>query len=353
MATTEHHKGTGDTASAVDNVRRWDGASRGRYEVWYLTLNHLESQTGYWIRYTLESPLEGHEDPYAQLWFAHFDAREPDRTFAINKVFPIDAMRAGADPFSVAIGDAELTHSSARGQLAGGGHRASWDLTWLPAATTHRQLPRIMYRGGGVGDTTVLTPNLDVPIRGTIEVDGRRFELAGEPGGQTHIWGKKHAHAWAWGHCNAFEDRRGTAFETLTVRLKKRGLVLPPLTILCLYLDGEVYRWSEFQHTPLTGGRYGTGRYAFRAIGARVRLDGEFTCRPEDMVVAQYHDPDGEASFCANTEVADLRLTVYKRDGLLGRFREHAHLIAPRSGHFEVGGRERDPAVAKNHETVK
>ena len=353
MANREHGTPSGETASATDNIRRWDGLARGHYEVWYLTLNHLESQTGYWIRYTLESPLEGHEDPYAQLWFAHFDARNPDRTFAINQGFPIEAMHANANPFAVAIEGAELTHSSARGQISGAGHQARWDLSWLPAATTHRQLPRLMYRGDGVGDTTVLTPNLDVPIRGTIEADGRRFVLDGAPGGQTHLWGKKHAHSWAWGHCNAFEGRPGAAFETLTVRLKKRGLVLPPLTILCLYLDGEVFRWSEFQHTPLTRGGYGTAHYGFRALGARARLEGEFTCRPEDMVVAEYHDPDGEASFCSNSEVADLRITVDKRDGLFGRFREHARLAAPRAGHFEVGGRERDLAVVKNHETVK
>jgi hypothetical protein len=353
MANSTPDSSARETASAVDNIRRWDGKKRGHYEVWYLTFNHLASQTGYWIRYTLESPLEGHEDPYAQLWFAHFDARDPARTFAINRVFPIDSLRAAADPFSVAIDTAELTHGGARGQLAGAGHHARWDLSWRPAAATHRQLPRVMYRGDGVGDTTVLTPNLDVALRGTVEVDGRRYTLDGDPGGQTHLWGKKHAHAWAWGHSNGFEGRPGAAFETLTVRLKKRGLVLPPLTILCLHLDGEVFRWSEFQHTPFTRGHFGTAHYGFRALGARVRLEGEFTCRPEEMVVAEYHDPDGEPSFCANTEIADLRITVEQRDGLFGRFRERARLVAPRTGHFEVGGRDRDPAVTRSHQTVR
>ena len=68
--------------SEADNVRVWDGHKRGHYEVWYVTFNHRESNTGYWIRYALESPEAGRGDPYAQLWFAHFDARDPERTFA-------------------------------------------------------------------------------------------------------------------------------------------------------------------------------------------------------------------------------------------------------------------------------
>jgi hypothetical protein len=351
-AVPEYRAADPSDATAVDNVRRWDGASTGHYEVWYVTLNHRESSTGYWIRYTMEAPVHGHGAPYAQLWFACFDRNAPSRTFAINQIHPIGQMVAHAAPFSVRIGDAEITHRGARGAIKGGGHDVSWDLRWLPSLQTHRQLPSVMYKRGGVGDTTVLTPNIDVPIRGTITVDGTPHELAGDPGGQTHLWGRKHAHSWAWGHCNAFEGRRGAALEALTVRLKKRGRVLPPLTIFALYLDGEVYRWNEFQHTLLARGDYSTGRYAFRGRRGRVRVEGEYTCRPEDMVVAQYADPDGEPSWCANTEVADLRVTVWKRAGVFGRWREHARLVAAGTGHFEVGGRTRDPAVEKDHVTV-
>ena len=104
--------------------------------------------------------------------------------------------RYAADhPFAVRIGDAELTPHGARGALAGDGHEVSWDLRWLPAARTHRHLPRVMYRRGGLGDTTVLTPNLDVPLRGSITVDGTTHTLTGDPGGQTHLWGRNHAHS--------------------------------------------------------------------------------------------------------------------------------------------------------------
>lgn len=333
-----------------DNYRRFCGG-RGHYEVWYVTLNHRPSETGFWIRYTLEAPTAGHGDPYAQLWFAHFDRRDPARTFGINRRFPIAALSAHEAPFWVRIADSLLAHDGARGSLAGSGHAARWDLSWTPSGRTHRQLPAPMYWRGGLGETTVLSPNVNVPVRGVIEVDGHRYELDGEPGGQTHLWGTKHAHAWAWGHCNAFDGRPGAALEALTVRLHRAGRTLPALTLLTLYLDGQAYRWNEFHHTLLTRAETDTGLYRFRALSPRARIEGEYRCRPEDMVVATYADPDGQPAFCANTEVADLRVAVEER-GAFGRWRERARLEAPGAGHFEIGGRQRDPRVPGDHVAV-
>jgi len=346
----------------ADNARVWDGARAGHYEVWYLTLNHRPSRTGFWIRYTLESPRSGHGEPYAQLWFAAFDAASPARTVALNRRFPIGEMICQDDPFQVAIGGARLRHDGVRGRISGDGHEASWDLAWAPDARTHLLLPRVMYRRGGVGDTTVMSPNLDVAFRGTITVDGRRFELAGEPGCQTHLWGRKHAHAWAWGHCNAFTGRPGVVLETLTAQLEKRGRVLPPLTVLTLRAGGREYRFTEFSDVPFARGGWTIGGapdrlrppgdgdrrlYWFRAMGARHKIEGAFHCRADDMVVAPYVDPDGEPSFCSNTEVASLGLTLYER-GLFG-WRERERLVAEQSAHFELGSRERDAGVVKDH----
>lgn len=333
-----------------DNAPQWDGVARKHYEVWYLTLNHRASRTGFWIRYTLESPVAGHGDPYAELWFARFDAADPSRNFGLHRRVPIDRYRAQATPFAVGIGDARLVHDGCSGGIDGLGHTARWDLSWLPAAHTYRQLPDTIYKTN-FADTRVLTPNLDVPVRGTITVDGAELVFDGEPGGQTHLWGRKHAHAWAWGHCNAFEDRRGVALETLSARLERRGVVLPPLTVVGLQLDGEDLRWTGFRHTLLSRGRFATARYAFSAVSEDARIEGEYACRPEDMILAEYADPDGDPCWCANTEVADLRVTVWRRS-LLGRFKEAARLHAPGTGHFEVASRKPDPAITRLHALV-
>src|ERR1700742_4290606 len=95
-----------ETAEA--NRMRWQ-FQRGHYEVWYATASHLQSRTGFWIRYTLEAPAEGHGEPYAQLWFARFDRERSDRTFGCNEKLSIGELRHEAAPFAVRIGEAELT----------------------------------------------------------------------------------------------------------------------------------------------------------------------------------------------------------------------------------------------------
>src|SRR5262245_49814751 len=105
------------SATARDNVRRWDGARAGHYEVWYLTASHRASRTGFWIRYTLEAPLPGHGEPYGQLWFACFDGDDPSRSFAINRRLPIAEHRAQAEPFTVHMGAARLGHDGMHGAL--------------------------------------------------------------------------------------------------------------------------------------------------------------------------------------------------------------------------------------------
>jgi hypothetical protein len=336
-------------ATEPDNRMVWDGAARGHYEVWYLTFNHVASKTGFWIRYTLESPLS--EKPYAQLWFAFFDAIEPRNNFALNRRFPIERLRADGSPFKLELAGAVLAHDMMKGALEGDGHQARWDLSWLPAPSTHRHLPDVIYKTS-FADTRVLAPGLDVPLRGTVTVDGRTLTLEGDPGGQTHLWGRKHAHAWAWGHCNGFDGRRGAALEALSVRLKRRGVVLPPLTLVSLYLDGEAHKLTGFEHTVLNRGRFGTARFQFLARGTDVRIGGEYVCRPEDMFLTEYADPDGEPSYCANTEVADLRVTVWRRSRVWKRWQEQARLVADKTGHFEVAGRAPDAAIVRRHVTV-
>lgn len=347
-----YHRGA-VTESERDNARVWDGVGRGHFETWYITVNHTDSETGFWICYTVDAPVAHGGAPYAGVWFAHFDARDPGRNAAIHRTSPAAEMTARATPFELAIDGAELRHDGARGAVAGAGHEARWELAWTPARTTHRIMPPVLYRGGGLAETTVLAPNLGVAMSGTIEVDGRALALRDEPGNQSHLWGRAHVWEWAWGHCSAFEDRPGATLEALTVRLRRGGVVLPPLTVVTLYLDGDAYRWNRLVHTPLTRGQYRTTDYQLSAWGPRVRIEASFSCRAADMVATPYPEPAGGApAWCHNTEVSDARVAVYERGGVTGRWREREVLRAPRRGHFEVGARQRDAAILREHARV-
>src|SRR5439155_53114 len=299
----------------------------------------------------LEAPEEGHGEPYAQLWFARFDRAEPERTFGFNKKFPIAELRQEPAPFRVRIADGELTATSARGHLGGEGHEASWDLTWSASDRVHQHLPPSVYKAS-FADTLVQSPNLNAACRGTITVDGQRYDLDGDPLGQTHLWGRKHAYSWAWSHCNAFDGDRGAALETLSVRLRRGPVVLPKLTLLSLCLDGSdpaELHFRDFWKLPLSRSDYGTGRYQLHAADAQWKIEAELTCRPDDMIMAEYVDPDGEPAYCHNTECADARVTVWRRSPFVGRFRQHRTLASSAGAHFEWAARAGYPLVRKRH----
>src|SRR5262249_6340183 len=169
---------TAGTASEADNRLQWTRSAEPHYEVYYVTFNHRPTQTGFWIRYTLESPT--HEPPYAELWFAAFDARDPDRNVAVRKRHSTADFEAQGSPFSLRIGEAVFRHDGAVGAIRGAGHDVSWDLAWLAAERTHRWLPDVIYRTS-FADTRVLSPNLDVPLRGRVVVARRELPLEGAP----------------------------------------------------------------------------------------------------------------------------------------------------------------------------
>lgn len=333
-----------------DNHARWDGQRRGFYEVWFATWNDPVTRDGYWLRYVIESPLPGVGEPYGQLWFARCSARDPARSFGINRRYPIASVTTAREPFGVTIGPARLGHDQARGALSGGGHAVEWSLAWQPCERTLHQLPAVMYKRA-LGETTVLSPNIDVALRGELTIDGERTTLTAAPGGQTHLWGTKHAHRWAWAHCNAFDDRPGTVLEVLHARLRRRGVNVPPMTVAVLRTPGEELAFNRFDQALLGGrGETSTGRFTFRAGGLTARLDGELSCEPADVIRAHYHDPDGEERFCHFTAVGDLRLTLSRR--VRGRWQEVDHLRAPRRAHFEIAAPTADAAVTREHVSV-
>lgn len=334
--------------SEADNHQRWNGHP-GHYEVWYVTLSDRVTGTGFWIRTTMEAPKAGHGSPHAEQWFAFFDAADPRRNFALRRRAPIAALVETRAPWALRFGDVRLAQGAAAGSIDGAAHAASWDLAWTPGERTFHHLPDGLYESR-VAQTKVLSPSLCARFSGRIVADGRAIDLAAQPGCQTHLWGVKHAHAWAWAHCNAFREDEGAVVEAVTARLKRGAVVLPPITVLYVRAGGEEHHLRAPWRLPLSHGRWETGLYRCGAVSARAKIECEFRCRPEDLVRADYSDPDGEASFCHNSEVADARLVLWRRRGL--GWREIARLTAPRAGHFEYAGRSRDPHVARAYERV-
>lgn len=331
--------------SEQDNDRRWTDAHRGVYEVWYMTWNDPGTGQGFWLRYITESPDQG--QPRGELWFARFDPRDPSRTFGIRRHVPLTQVDSGERPFALSIAGSRLGHDHAIGQLAGDGHDVRWELRWQPAERVMRLLPDVMYARGGLGPTTVHSPNPRVPMSGALVVDGETITFDRVPFGQTHLWGKKHAYMWTWGRCADFPGAPDALLEVFGTRLQRRGITTPRLCLVVLDLDGERYRLNQYRHVVRNRCDWQTGRFTFSAWSPRVKIEGELTCTPDQMVNALYVDPDGTELWCANTEIGNARLTVSRRAGLA--WQPYRTLEATGRAHFEHGGRTRDPSVTREH----
>jgi hypothetical protein len=328
----------------ADNVTTWTPHSRGRYEVYYLTWNHPATDQGFWLRYTMEAPLDG--AARAELWFARFDPRDPSRTFGVHRSFAASQFASATDPFTLTIAGATLAHTGARGDFTGDGHRMQWDLRWQPAPDTLRLLPDLAY-SRGIGTASVVSPNPRVAMTGSVTIDGDELRFDGVPLGQSHINGTKHAYEWTWGRCADFAGAPDALLELFGTRLRRGGVTLPRMMLVTLDLDGEHHRLNQFRHVALNRGRWTPGHVTFSAQSPALKIEGELICDPRDLMTAPYVDPDGTEVFCMNTEIGDARVVISKR-GLV-RWHEVRRLEGKRRAHFEVAGRAPDPRVTTIH----
>lgn len=338
--------------SEADNVRKWPAHEKGTAEVWYTTWNDPRTGQGFWLRFILKSPLPGHEvpplgdAPFGELWFARFDPKNPSRTFGIHERSA--SVEVSDAPFKVSIAGSEQGNAHTFGALAGNGHDVRWDLHWDPGETM-RWYPRSFYRRE-LAPSTALSPNPRVPLSGTLLVDGEQIVFDRATAGQSHTWGRRYSFTWLWAHCNEFAGSPDTTLEVVAGRMQKRGYVLPPIGTISLVTGGEDVSLNGLRNVLRNSMRWTPGSAQFRGRSLTTRIEGEFTCSPEQMINAPYFDPDGQSLFCANTCIGSATLTVWKRSGL--RWLEHRRLTSNGRAHFEVGSRERDPRVATPHVLV-
>ena len=59
----------------------------------------------------------------------------------------------------------------------------------------------------------------------------------------------------------------------------------------------------------------------------------------------EYPDPDGDRTYCLNSEVGDLTLEVERRGGRFARWERVATLTSTGTTHVERASRERHPGV--------
>jgi hypothetical protein len=316
---------------------RWDRRRTGFMEVWYSTLNHEPTGSGLWLRYTLTAPTKA--DPYCELWAFWFDPNG-ERTFAGKQRYSIDHLGSANgrdDGALVRIDDAWMSESHLEGEVTSGDRALTWSLDLEPAPVTFQHIPAPLRDRLERRVSTLCSPNLSVPFRGSVKLDGEAFEFEGTNGMQSHRWGARHSGTWAWAHCDRFDDAPDTVFEGLAARTDIARIPLPTTSLLFLRHEGEDIAFNELRWAFFAKSRYEMPTWAFHAHNESWKIIGGGRTSHDRTVQVRYEDPDGSERFCANSEIADMAMELY-RAGPSG-WRHVRSLISIKRAHLEFGRR--------------
>jgi hypothetical protein len=328
------------TQDGNENRMRWDRASPSFIEAWSASFNHRESGSGLWIRYSITAPEVGLGDPYCELWGVWFD---PDgkanlggkRRFSIDHLGDDDGRDDGA---LVRIGVAYLSETHLEGALEVGGGALEWSIDLDPAPGCFQHLPPALRGRLEKRVSTLCAPNLSVRCRGKVSVDGRLFEFDDDHAYQGHRWGRRQPGSWAWLHCSSFEEGEDAVFEGVAARSTLGLVPMPTMTFLYLSIDGREIPFNEMRWALKARSRYEMPTWAFSARNDAYKIAGAGRVSVDRLVQVTFTDPDGSQRFCANSEIADLALELYRRDRNL--WRHAGSLTALRTAHIEFGRRD-------------
>lgn len=319
------------------NLPRFEGRA-GWHEVWYATTNHRPSGTGLWFRYTLTAPPDPEAEPTVTVWGFAFGADGP--RFAGKATVPLGQAALAADGGVVRTPQGEFAEDRLSGELRDhDGRTMTWNLRFDPSERWTSPLPSVLERAA---PSFYGNPNLDVAVRGTVEIGDERLELDDEPMGQSHIWGRHHAGRWAWTHLRITD---GFVIEALQARPHLPG----PLGAGTRTAPFALVRVGDEDHRFLPGGPMrARGRFAFPAWylvceGAGLRMLVTVQADAGRFIQVTYHDPDGTPAYCTNTEVADAAIEVQRLQA--GGWRTTETYALSGSAHIEFGDRRPLAAV--------
>jgi hypothetical protein len=317
------------------NDMRWKPGQRGHYEGYYVAFNHPESGRGYWIRYSMVAPTEAGKEPIAQVWFMRTDRAAEARNRALRTTFPIRALEASTEPFTLQIGSNRLTMDGCSGTLSGPDAEVGWNLRFeslLPAIAPTPEW-------GARMATCYLEPHPLLKLSGAVREDGAETRIDGWLGEQAHVFGARHSQRWHWAECKHL-GAPGRAFTGVAAWPKLPG---GKRSITSLYLELGNGR-SLLKNTTLELFRAKTAHspagWTFAGKYGRERLEGDIVPHREDLIGVTYHDPSGQPVYCYHSELADLNLRYYTRASSFGKWNLQEEISAPGSSAFEYGSYE-------------
>jgi hypothetical protein len=317
---------------------------QSHYEAWFITLVDSKTGCGFWFRYTLFVP-KGSAEAYASLWAFSFDPTDSRVGVQGRDDYPLSAFSVADKGFRLELGPGSFDGKLAKGQVETADGVISWDLQLGAAALSWQHFHPALFKIG-VSQSCVNSPNLSVPISGTIQVGDRSFVLDNAPGEQSHVWGLRPNTYYAWAHCNAFEDDADCVFEGVNSRIQKGSFFLPAAGPLLLSHGAGQFEVRSLLPMFAVDSSQGYGTWTFEAEAGSELLRAQVSVDPENVVAVEYDDPAGDRRVvCHNSVIADMELTLYRRSGAL--WKPFLTRVSKATTAFEITRVERDMRVKR------
>jgi hypothetical protein len=261
----------------VDLARARAPFKDGLYESHYLTATDPAGGRALWLRHT---SLHGRPS----VWVTWFDPEPHARRLELDE--PLSS----TDWPRCSI--AELTGTTARGELDGTG----WDLQWEPLAAPLPYLPteRLYDRALPRSNGAAVVPHALVHGRyGETSLDGWHGVVG-------HNWGREHADQWCWLHTALPEGW----LDLVLVRVRVGPLLTPWIAGGGVHVDGALRRTRP--------GRVRLNHPGDRTVAEVPHRGGHVTVdvRAEHHVTRDYDSPRGPGRVVRNCSVADATVTL-------------------------------------------
>jgi hypothetical protein len=288
-----------------DNCVRYRRGGGGHVESHFIKANSPDGARALWIKHTLLVPEGSPEAASAEVWAVAF-AGGGARKVAEKRSFRLGEAAISAAPFAIRTPCATLSHGVLEGRL----DTIAWDLRYACPEQAFRPFPLSAMYTASFPRSKSLTPAPDTRLSGSFSAWGERWSVDGWRAAQGHNWGASHAYAYAWSHCNAWEDDRGEPldgawFEALTGRVRvARALISPWLSVAAIAIDGRLTRFDGPRALFSRSVAIDTRSYTLELHTSEATLTAHFAAEAEQFAGLRYEDPDGRALSCLNAKLA-------------------------------------------------
>jgi hypothetical protein len=313
---------------------RFDPASNGHVESYFLKVNDPKGERALWVKATMLARSQMVAEPVAESWAIAFERGKP--AVARKATIPLSRARFSKGAIDLELPTITMTSAHVRGEHDG----LAFDFAIADSTPPLFHYMRRFYEGR-FPSSKLMSPMPNLVAKGEARVGNETWKIDGWKGLLGHNWGRGHAFAYAWGHCNVWEEARASGasrpvdlvFEGTSGRVRVGPVLIPTTTVLVVRLNGETHALNHVSELARNKGSMTFRRWRFSARGPTLSVSGELFAETEDMVGLHYENPDGAMTYCLNSKLASAQLSLEPRGGL-------PIVVHSRAAALEIGTRD-------------